>query len=223
MARIFISREVKDNPFWINLCKDAGHSVIGYSCIETISEPFEYNTAADWIFFSSSEGVHHFIKQKPKFSSRIAAMGMGTAQTLKQYHYEADFIGQSAEPEKVAIDFQNIISLGQTILFPQSKQTRNSIAPHLKNCSIQRLTVYSTESKKVIPTDADLYIFSSPSNVDSYFDQHPINLSKPMIAFGPATEARIKEKGCQNILALKNVSGEEIFHAIKVSLLGLEG
>ena len=223
MARIFISREVKDNPLWINLCKDAGHSVIGYSCIETISEPFEYNTPADWIFFSSSEGVHHFIKQKPKISARIAAMGMGTAQTLKQYNYEAEFIGQSANPEKVAFDFQDNISSGQTILFPQSKQTRNSIAPHLKNCNIQRLTVYSTESKMVMPTDADLYIFSSPSNVDSYFNQHPIDLSKPMIAFGPATEARIKEKGCQNILALKNVSSEEIFHAIKVSLLGLEG
>lgn len=223
MARIFISREVKDNPLWISLCKDAGHSVIGYSCIETISEPFEYNTPADWIFFSSSEGVHHFIKQKPKISSRIAAMGMGTAQTLKQYNYEAEFIGQSAEPENVAFDFQNNILSGQTILFPQSKQTRNSIAPHLKNCKIERLTVYSTESRKVMPTNADLYIFSSPSNVDSYFNQHPIDLSKPMIAFGPATEARIKENGCQNILALKNVSGEEIFHAIKVSLLGLEG
>lgn len=223
MARIFISREVIDNPLWINLCKDEGHSVIGYSCIETISEPFEYNTAVDWIFFSSSEGVHHLIKQNPKISSRIAAMGMGTAQTLKQYHYESEFIGQSTEPEKVAFDFQNHISPGQTILFPQSKQTRNSIAPYLKNCHIQRLTVYSTESKKVMPTDADLYIFSSPSNVDSYFNQHPVDLSKPMIAFGLATETRIREKGCQNILALKNLSGEEIFHAIKVSLLGLEG
>lgn len=223
MARIFISRELKDNPLWVEQCLKLGHAVIGYSCIETVSIPFENQTSADWIFFSSSEGVHHFIHQNPHIPNHIAAMGMGTAQTLKNYNLNVEFIGKSAEPDKVAFDFQNRVSPGQTILFPQSKQTRNSIAPHLKNCKIERLTVYSTESKKVIRTDADLYIFSSPSNVDSYFNQHPINLSKPMIAFGPATEARIKEKGGQNTLALKNVGSAEIFHAIKVSLLGLEG
>jgi uroporphyrinogen-III synthase len=147
-------------------------------------------------------------------------MGKGTAQTLLEYQLHADFVGSSSDPEMVANEFQKVLQSKEIILFPQSVQTRNSIAPLLKDCTIERLQTYSTSSVAINPIDCDLYIFSSPSNVHSYFTQHPAPIQQLCIAFGPVTAQALSQQKIENIHVLQNVTNQTIYDAIKLSLLG---
>ena len=221
MARIFISRDISPRPDWVMQIEREGHQVTGISCIQTTPISVPYIPKCDWIFFSSSEGVRHLLSQHDPSGVKIGVMGTGTAQTLLHYQLNANFIGSSSDPEMVANEFQKILQPQEKILFPQSVQTRNSIAPLLKDCTIERLQTYSTSSVSIHPIDSDLYIFSSPSNVQSYFEQYTIPTQQPCIAFGPVTAQALAQHKIENIQVLQNVTNQTLYDAIKLSLLGL--
>jgi uroporphyrinogen-III synthase len=220
MARIFISRDISHRPDWVLQVEREGHRVTGISCIQTTPLSVRYIPKCDWIFFSSSEGVRHLLSQHHLTKVKLGAMGKGTAQTLLEYELHADFIGLSSDPEMVANEFQKVLQPNETILFPQSVQTRNSIAPSLKDCTIHRLEVYCTASISIESVDSDVYIFSSPSNVQSYLKQHTISATKPCVAFGPATAQSLIDHQIKNFHVLQNVTDQTIYDAIKLSLLG---
>lgn len=220
MARIFISRDISNKPDWVLQVEREGHQVTGISCIETSPISVANVPKCDWIFFSSSEGVRHLLAQHLPKGVKIGAMGKGTAQTLLQFQLTADFVGASSDPEMVAIEFQKVLQPNDTILFPQSVQTRNSIAPKLKDCKIVRLEVYCTSPIAIEAEDSDVYIFSPPSNVQSYLKQHPISATKPCVAFGPTTAQTLIDHHIKNIHVLQNVTNQTICDAIKLSLLG---
>jgi uroporphyrinogen-III synthase len=220
MARIFISRDISHRPDWVLQVEREGHQVTGISCIQTTPLSVPYIPKCDWIFFSSSEGVRHLLSQHQLSGVKLGAMGKGTAQTLLDYQLHADFIGSNSDPKLVANEFQKELQLNDTILFPQSVQTRNSIAPLLKDCTIERLQTYTTSSVAINPIDSDLYIFSSPSNVQSYFAQYTVPMQQPCIAFGPVTAQALAQYKIENIHVLQNVTNQTIYDAIKLSLLG---
>ena len=223
MARIFISRKIAEDTDWVIEARQQGHHVFGYSCIQTSTVKISTLGEFDWVFFSSSEGVHHFLRQFNVGNAKIGAMGIGTALTLDNHNVKADFIGQNSAPEKVAHDFQKVLLPQSKILFPQSEQTRNSIAPLLTDCHIERVTAYRTGNVQVAIADASIFIFSSPSNVKSYLSQHALPFNAQCIAFGPTTAQALKDSGARNIHTLENVHHKEIMNAIKLSLSGLEG
>lgn len=220
MARIFISRDISHKTDWVLQVEREGHQVTGISCIETTPISVPNIPKCDWIFFSSSEGVRHLLAQHLPEGVKIGAMGKGTAQTLLQFQLTADFVGASSDPAMVAIEFQKVLEPNETILFPQSVQTRNSIAPLLKDCTIHRLEVYCTSPLAIEAVDSDVYIFSSPSNVQSYLKQHTISATKPCVAFGPTTAQTLIDHHIENIHVLQNVTNQTIYDAIKLSLLG---
>ncbi len=221
MASIFISRDISQKPDWVVQLEKEGHDIIGTSCITTAAVPISTIPTCDWIFFSSSEGVRHFLSQKIPTQQKIAAMGKGTADTLLQFQVKSDFIGSSSDPKLVAAEFQKVLGSGDQVLFPQSLQTRNSIAPHLSDCHVMRIPTYETTPIDVKHVNADIYVFSSPSNVQSYLDQHPVIEGKKYIAFGPSTAEALKQYNIDQIIVLQNVSSIELYNTIKLSILGL--
>jgi uroporphyrinogen-III synthase len=220
MARIFISRAIKPNTAWAEWAISEGHQVHGVSCIQTQPISFQKIQKTDWIFFSSSEGARYYFSQCAHEQEKIAAMGPGTAETLKQLGIAVDWMGSASDPLQVAQAFRKQLSPAASVLFPQSAQTKNSIAPHLSDIVTHHVTVYDT-CPQIVPTQyADIWIFSSPSNVMAYQQQHGLDSLSSYIAYGPTTALVMQQLGLKNIITLEQVTDQTIIEAIKESLLG---
>ncbi len=214
MANVFISRGIEKCSFIKQELDQSGHKVICESCIETQSVPFTVQLNFDWIFFSSSEGVRHFFSQKKiNISSKLAAMGIGTAGELEQYG-SIEFIGSTTNPAKVAEEFSKKILHNETTLFPVGKKSLRSIPKYFPSDKKTEIIVYDTLQKKISVPVQDVYVFSSPSNFLSFAQQNSISNQSAIITFGPSTSKSVREKGMTVKIELTETSERNIVNAI---------
>ena len=90
----------------------------------------------------------------------------------------------------------------ETVLFPQAKGGLRTIQQQFEDVSkLTDLVVYETVKKenKKLP-QADVLVFTSPSNVESFFEKGKISVSQKVIAIGKSTEKKLSEQGIQNCL-----------------------
>ena len=88
----------------------------------------------------------------------------------------------------------------ETVLFPQAKGGLRSIQLQFEDTSkLVDLIVYETVKKKnpTVP-NADILVFTSPSNVASFFENRNIALPQKVIAIGKSTENELKKQGIEN-------------------------
>jgi uroporphyrinogen-III synthase len=219
MARIFISRESEYTEIIKSELGKKGHDLISASCILTQSVPFQINESFDWIFFSSSTGVKHFLPQFPnEHSGKIGVMGMGTLRALPA-HWHAEFIGKTTQPEAVAREFMMRVKPHEKILFPVGKQSLKSIAHYFNADQVKIIEVYETQAKKTIVPHCDVYIFSSPSNFNSFIQYNTIPTTAAIISFGPSTSQEIFNANYPIQIELQQVDEKNIVDTI-FSLIG---
>lgn len=214
MAKIFISKHLTPNDKWALQLKDEGHIVTGVSCIETQTIFIQEVPAADWTFFSSAKGVKHFLEQHPVTSRYIGVMGEGTQKALENYGHQADFIGQSSDPALVGQALKQHLKPNQKILFPVSEISKRSIASQLTEQEIIHLPTYITLPLSISIDAQDIYIFTSPSNIDGFL----ISQNLPdahYIVYGPTTGNYLKQKGVKNLSILEQVSSDLLLRTIK--------
>jgi len=214
MADIFISREV-DQCHWLQ--KELTllhHSLTCKSCIETQPVDFNLPSHYDWIFFSSSQGVHHFFSQKKTLHpARLAAMGEGTAKALSPFG-NPEFIGKSTKPTTVANDFKQHIKKEDIVLFPVGNKSLRSIPQALRSIQKEIVVVYNTIEKNLIIPEHSIYIFSSPSNFNSFITDNFIPSTSKIISFGPSTTAAIRHKEMEVNFEINEATEKNILKAI---------
>jgi len=214
MANVFISRGIEKCSFIKQELDHVGHKLTCESCIETQAIPFTLQLNFDWIFFSSSEGVRHFFSQKKMdISSKLAAMGIGTAAELEQYG-SVEFIGSTTNPAEVAEAFSKKILHNETTLFPVGKKSLRSIPKHFPSDKKTEIIVYDTLQKKTSVPIQDVYVFSSPSNFLSFAQQNSISSKSAIITFGPSTSTSVRKKGLTVQIELTETSERNIVNAI---------
>jgi uroporphyrinogen-III synthase len=219
MAKIFISKHLTTSDKWALHLKEEGHIVKGISCIETQTILIQEVPATDWTFFSSAQGVKHFLEQHPVTSRYIGVMGEGTQKALQTFGYQADFIGQSSDPVMVGQALKQHLKPSQKILFPASAISKRSIASQLTEQEIMHLPTYRTLPLSISIDQQDIYIFTSPSNIDGFL----ISQSLPdaiYVAYGPTTGNYLKEKGVKNLSILERVSSDLLLRTIKEKISG---
>jgi hydroxymethylbilane synthase len=190
---IFITRTLKNDSILLRSLEAHNYNVHGLSLVDFTSIPFVEIPLTDWIFFSSSQAVIHFFEQQPELNSNVkyAVIGKGTELTLKQYGYRADFIGEQSDIFGTGRSFSDMVS-GQSILFPKAADSLRSIQKHLgENTKVHDLNVYKTVSKHNLKIPkASVLVFTSPSNVASYFTEHKITNQK-VVAIGMSTAQKL--------------------------------
>lgn len=200
-ASVLITRDLEDNSFFKNVLEGNGYMVHGISFIETRKVAFTDVPQTDWIFFTSSNAVRFFFEQKPQLNSKtqFAVVGSGTEQTLKQYHKNPTFAGINNDTKVIGKKFARVVGAG-TVLFPQAKGGLRTIQQQfLIQDTIVDLPVYETVKKEnVTVEDTEILVFTSPSNVESYFEKKKINTQQKVIAIGKSTEKKLKELGVTN-------------------------
>ncbi len=218
---VFISRKAADCEA-IRSFLPPKIELVALSLIETTPIHFNPDIAhTDWIFFSSSNAARHFFEQKPKLSGqKIGAIGEATARTIGNYH-AVDFVGDSIDITDSAYRFAENIG-NQTVLFPGAADSLKHIQSALPTEQVIDLPVYKTSEIEIRVPACDLYVFSSPSNVRSFFKTNPdVDIhSMKCIAFGEATQDELKRYHVKDVQIPASLEPNSIAKAIIQALQG---
>ncbi len=215
---VFISRNEEDCEELSKALSAEGIALIAVSMIKTEPVKFEQSIPqTDWIFFSSKNGVRTFFSQNPEIGSqRFAAVGQGTADVLNEFA-KVDFIGKHIDTRITAQEFKEHIE-NATVLFPQSSISRKTIVSAFDNTQAVEIVCYKTQEESKEVGAADVFIFTSPSNVDSFFKKNKVFHYQKMISFGFPTEETLKKHGVENIVIPESLDTETLIRTIKAQL-----
>ena len=128
---------------------------------------------------------------------------------------EANFIGQGNNMLQIAKDFKEALK-NDTVLFPQAIDSLQTIQKQLSfTNTCYNLYVYKTSIKSdfTIPY-TDILIFTSPSNVLSYFNKYKIDSRQLVIAMGDATKYKLTEYGIFNVLVPNSFSENGLYELL---------
>lgn len=214
---VFISRALSlGSPFRGQL-EAAGFSVTGRSLLDFKLVPFVAFPTTDWIFFYSRKAVEFFLSQIKKIPPdvKIAAYGTGTAEALVKYHITPDFTG-TGEGKSTLTAFLKVAGRQPSVLFPQARQSRRTIEKLAGDKLVNfPLIVYDNLVKRSIKASlATFLVFTSPLNVQAYFNQFTVAKNQKVIVIGETTGAALKAYAVTNFVVAKAPSEEGLVAAI---------
>jgi hydroxymethylbilane synthase len=201
--RVFISRELEDDSYFRRALEAHGYSVEARSLIQT--QPITFDSTlvdAKWVFFSSKNAVEYFFDANPVFFEDVkyGTIGEGTAEIIRKIGHHVSFVGKSNNTKMIADEFLELLDEGDKVIFPQAKNSLRSIQKVVERYyPIQDLEVYETlQSGLGTLEDYDIMVFTSPSNVESYFSQRPdYHRPEHFVAIGNSTAKALKDAGVQ--------------------------
>ena len=203
-GHVFITREVSEASYFHRAMAKHGIQVDGRSLIRIFPiinklDPYILKYV-DWVFFGSKNGIENFFKLEPRLSKRtkFAVIGRGSEEMLRQHGHTPEFSGErlGINMEEIAEEFTKIAD-GTTVLIPRAKDSLETIQKSLTaNTKIVNLPVYQTRiDTNVSKSNADVLIFTSPSNVEAYFADNLVDPGQQIICIGRSTGRKIEELG----------------------------
>ena len=200
-ASVIITRDLSDDSFFKNVLQGNNYKVHGISFIETKKVTFTETPQSDWIFFASSNAVNFFFEQNPtlKAKTKFGVIGKSTEQALKKHNKNAAFVGSINDTKAIGKKFAKAVG-AETVLFPQAKGGLRTIQQQFADTEkLTDLVVYETVKKQnVALPSAEIIVFTSPSNVQSFFEKGKITPNQKVIAMGKSTEKKLAEFGVNN-------------------------
>ncbi len=194
-CRVFISREVPGNSFFRNVLEGNKFELEAMALIDIKAIPFSTVAETAWIFFSSKQAVKYFFRQKPKLGKqKFACVGKSTSEALRHYGVRADFIGSGTDTRMTGKQFAALVG-NEKVLFPQAKGSLRSVQQQfVKPGQVVDLVVYESIRRhpEKMP-DAQIIVFTSPSNVEAWFESFTIRKDHRVIAMGDATVNALRQ------------------------------
>jgi hydroxymethylbilane synthase len=208
-ANVFISRELSESSYLRKALNKHHIEIEDRSLIRTFPsinklDSFIFRNL-DWIFFSSKNAIEYFFKLEPQLPKKVkfGVLGRGSEDALRQNGRIADFNGEEEgiDTRDIALEFAKIAN-GSNVLFPIAKGSLKTIQKALSSdTEIIELIVYETVSEENIAQSyAEVLIFTSPSNVDSYFAENLLEPDQQVICIGKTTGQKFDEMGVKYTL-----------------------
>jgi uroporphyrinogen III methyltransferase/synthase len=178
---------------------------------ELVTHAHEY----DWLVFTSPNGVERFFDAFFKAyddarslgNPRIAAIGAGTAQKIREYRFAVDLIPERFVAEGLIDAFKKETIENLTMLWVKAAESRDIVGEGLTKLGaiVDDCIAYRTVPETEDPTGArarietegaDLITFTSSSTVDHFFD---LGITWPegcgAASIGPVTSETLRKKG----------------------------
>jgi hydroxymethylbilane synthase len=213
---VFITRDLRKEDFMSRVLTGNGYKVTGRSFIEFKIVPINRVPITDWIFFSSKHAVKFFFEQKLEIgNAKIGVIGKSTSVALRTQGKRAEFIGYSTDTKLTGKQFAALVKSG-TVLFPQSKDSMRTIQQQFVNRSqVRDISIYETHEKPVegFP-DSEIMLFTSPSNVEAFFEKRKLTPDQKIIAMGDATAHTLKEFGVKSVHLVPSFDDAGMLQAI---------
>ncbi|MDA8714946.1 hydroxymethylbilane synthase [Flavobacteriales bacterium] len=191
---VYLSHNLPANHFLIRYCSANGMRLIAESQITARVKSVQFPKTT-WVFFTSSNSVQAYFDNGGSLDRKFGAMGAQTAQTAK-LHVTCEFIGDGM-PEVVAESFQSTLG-SDLVCFPMSNKSKRSIQKSLPSKQVFDVVAYETIEEPKQVENSDYYLFTSPSNVDSFFKINQLPKDARIIAIGPSTQRRLAELNIQS-------------------------
>jgi len=178
---------------------------------ELVTHAHEY----DWLVFTSPNGVERFFDAfyatfsdaRSLGNPRIAAIGNGTAQKIREYRFEVDLIPERFVAEGLIDAFKKENVENLTMLWVKAAESRDVVGDGLSklgaivdDCIAYR-TVPETDDvtgarARLVAEGADMVTFTSSSTVEHFFD---LGIPWPdgcvAASIGPVTSETLRKKG----------------------------
>lgn len=206
---VFISRSLDEHSYLGRFFQKHKVEVEGRSLIKIfpiISKLDSYILKhADWLFFGSKNAIDHFFKLEPLLmkKTKIAVLGQGSEQALRKFDRVADFSGDQigVTADEFADEFARIAT-GTKVVIPCAKESLGTIQKALgPETNVINIPVYETVlAQEVGKTNAEVLIFTSPSNVEAYFRDHLLDPGQKIISIGTSTGKKFDEMGIPYVL-----------------------
>ena len=209
---IFISKDVselEEIPSFLNEANVAGicHSLIGFE-----ATPFHLKSDFEVIFFPSIRAAKYVLDsdQIDLSSYVLACNGAQTEKRLRSLGYSSGYVAENAgNPQEVAKDFSSW--LGQRkVLVPHSNLSALSVTKYLKEHQYTTIEVYQTLLKSIEIEPCDLYVFSSPSNIDSFFKMNTPKAGSKIVVWGKASYNSLEQHGYNADFTLRDGTLDEL-------------
>lgn len=189
-SKVFITRDLQEDDYLAAALKRLNFEVEGKSLIEFKQIRIRELPKTDWVFFSSKHAVRYFFNQEPALAPGIkfGCIGTSTSAELRKFGKRADFIGQSTDIKLVGKQFSSKVG-NSKVLFPIARGSMQSIQWQMvKRDHVLNLEVYATLKHSIeLPADHQVVIFTSPSNVEAFFEKNTIHPHQKVIAMGEST------------------------------------
>ncbi|MDG1842170.1 MAG: uroporphyrinogen-III synthase [Crocinitomicaceae bacterium] len=218
ISSIFISKNIKD-VFQLNsYCEINNYNLSAHSMISFSSLPFEFDFIFDVVYFSSPRAVDFYLKKMPVTSiigKKIACSGLRTSDRIKSNGINVDFVlknpGNVSDSTAVFQDW-----LGdKKVLFPCSTISLKTVLTGLPKGQFKVVEVYETLNKSRLIDLHDIYVFTSPSNVESFLLKNKINKNSKLISWGDSTSNYLKNNGHESDYVLENSSIIELINLLE--------
>jgi hydroxymethylbilane synthase len=208
-SNVFISRELSESSYLRKALSKHQIEIEDRSLIKTFPSIHHLDSFIlrdiDWVFFSSKNAIEHFFKLEPLLPKKVkfGVLGRGSEDALRLHGKVADFNGEEEgiDTKDIALEFAKLAN-GSKVLFPSAKGSLKTIQKALSDdTKIVELTVYETVSEEdVAQSYAEVLIFTSPSNVDSYFAENLLEPDQQVICIGKTTGQKFDEMGVKYTL-----------------------
>lgn len=204
-SSVFISKNLDQDSYLKRACDFHEITLRATSLIDIDFVPFQADPEkCNWVFFSSSNGVEAFFAQEnPEnwASKKFGAAGSSTANTLGKYISHIDFIGAESDMSAVSLKFKEAAGT-ESVLFPSSDRSLKSIQSSLIDSQVFNVNCYSVKSTASNVQAAEVYIFTSPSNVEAYFEGNSgFPERAKLISIGKSTAKKLTAYGFNSLIA----------------------
>ncbi len=177
---------------------------------------FDLPASFDVIFFGSPRAVMFYqSRYSVPNSVQIASVGGKTSALLQSMGYEVVFNGEGkGSITEVAKRFQEWLG-DRNVLFPVSTRSLGTISKGLSKQQAFHVSCYETKIvEHELSATYDVYVFTSPSNVEGFFGKNELPESATVIAWGESTLRALKDMEVSTATTLCNPSFSDLIKTL---------
>jgi uroporphyrinogen-III synthase len=217
--KLFISKNPEETTELQSFCERHGFDIVSCSLIDFVPVPFEILADYEVVFFNSIRAARYFLASSTlNENTKVACLGVTTKKKLEAIGIAVDFYRENGgEPAKIADQFKDWLN-GRKVLIPRAFDSLKTIVNALPKEQCQEVVVYKTiaSCKKIDP--CGIYIFTSPSNVNSFLSCNSVPEGE-VVAWGNSTADYLIEKGINVSHKLTSAGQEELIQYLKQGLV----
>jgi uroporphyrinogen-III synthase len=241
--KVLITRSCAQADDFAEKLRSAGFEPIFFPVIEiqsiennvALERALEKLNSYEWVVFTSVNAVDIVFDEysvfflKENADVKFAAIGPKTAEALRKYSIEPDFVPEEYVAEAILPGLGDLQD--KWVLLPRAEIARQALPEAIANAGgiAHETIVYQTLPAQVdedglsaLKSGVDIITFTSASTVENFFaiakqnGLDPLNLpNNPLFAcIGPITEQAAKEEGLVKLVVAKEYTTEGLIEAI---------
>jgi uroporphyrinogen-III synthase len=178
--------------------------------VEPLAGPPLRAVGFDWLLLTSRNGVEALFARLEGPLPRVAVVGRGTAEALREHGVEPDLVAATSTQEGLAAELPE--PRGR-VLFAGAEDARDVLVREL---GADFVPLYRTvELRPASFPDADLVVLASASAARSFAG---LGLDRSCVSIGPVTSAAARARGLRVVAEAATHDREGLVEAVKLAV-----